>query len=146
MQKAGKVTFRNRGKDMVVILSAETSHTFPETSVLTLQVGNHGLRLPVTSPAPFLERVRFRGKDLGSDRHPDLVLTMSRSFVPKLLGLGDDPRELSLWIHGLLVEDAANLDSAVVLGADVAGELGGSSKIDVPEAASPGVRAEPSAH
>ena len=133
MQREGRVTFRNRGNDVLVALSAETNHTFPETPVLTFAVGRSALRLPVTSPGPFLERVRFRGRDLGGERHSELRLTMSLSFVPRLLGLGNDPRELSLWIHGLLVEDVGRLDPAVDLGSDQAGDAGGGSKVDVSE-------------
>jgi hypothetical protein len=124
MRKEGRVSFRNHGRDVVVILAAETNHTFPETPVVTLQVGSHGVRLPVTSPAPFLERLLIRGRDLGTDRYDDLVLTMSHSFVPRLLGLGDDPRELALWIRGLTVREVLRLDPAVAQGADEAVDLG----------------------
>jgi len=134
MQKEGRVSFRNRGRDVLVALAGETDHTFPETPVLTLETGGRGIKLQITSPGPFLERVRFRGQDLGSDRRALLRLTMSQSFVPKLLGTGDDSRELSLWVLGLLVADVANVDPGVVLGASEAGELEGLSKVDVPKA------------
>jgi hypothetical protein len=116
MQREAQASFRNLGKDVILILSAETNHIFPETPVLTVAVLNHGVRLPLTSPAPFLERIRIRGKDLGGERRAEVRLTMTQSFVPKLLGLGDDSRDLSLWVHGLLVEDMSEVDPAVAEG------------------------------
>jgi hypothetical protein len=101
--------FRNRRQDVVVFLSAETTHTFPEPPVLTLALGNRGVTLPLTTSDVFLERVRFRAQDLGEDRWAELRLALSESFVPKLLGLSDDTRDLSLWVRGLHVEDSSGL-------------------------------------
>jgi len=144
MQKEARASFRTRGRDVVLIVSAETTRTFPETPILTMAIGAIGVHLPVTSPDPFLARIHFKAASLGA-RWSELRLSMSQSFVPKLLNLGDDSRELSLWVHGLVVGEAGELDKALEDGALEAGPLEGPSKVDVAPVPAPG-RSRPSAH
>jgi hypothetical protein len=144
MRREARASFRTRGRDVVVIVEAETTHTFGATPILTLAIAGAGVRLPVTSPDPFLERVRFKAASLGP-RWSELRLSMSESFVPKLLNLGDDTRELSLWVRGLVIGEAGEMDEALAAGAQEAGPLEGPSKVDVAPAGAPG-RSRPPTH
>lgn len=123
MGKEATVRFRNRRQDAFVFLEAETNYPYPQTPQLTLSVGNFGVTLPIADQRLFFERVRFRAPDLGDGRWVDLRLRLSGSFVPKLVGLGDDTRELALCVHGLRVADSSDVPRSLQEGARDALEI-----------------------
>lgn len=110
-KKEALVSFKNPKKDVVVYLEADTNFkAFPQAPVLTVSVGGRtGLTLPIENSEVFLKKMRVKGEDLGSEEWVDLRLSMNHSFVPKVLGLNQDERELGLLVYHLYVGEADKL-------------------------------------
>ena len=122
-KKEALVSFKNPRRDVVLYLEADTNaKAFKEPPVLTVSLGsNRGIVMPIQDSELFLKKIRFSKEDLGEGEWVDLKLAMSESFVPKDLGLNNDPRELGLLVYHLYVGDAEELgkvpgDDVVVAG------------------------------
>jgi hypothetical protein len=103
--------FKNPRKDVIVYLEADTnSKAFPQPPVLTLAVnGKAGATIPIQSSDVFLKKIRVKAADLGDGDWVELRLAMNQSFVPKLLGMNQDERELGLLVYHLFVGQADKL-------------------------------------
>ncbi len=129
-EKEALVSFKNPKQDIVVYLEADTNvKAFPEPPVLTVSIGEEGdrtgLRRPIESSEVFLERILFKGEDLGDEDWVDLRLAMNQSFVPKEIGLNQDDRVLGLMVYRnlyLALAEDLGLDAEDVV---EAGPLGG---------------------
>jgi len=120
-KKEALVSFKNPNfksaspKDVIVYLEADTCvKCFPQPPELTVSVGNNvGLRFPIEDPAVFLKKIRVKAADLGTDEWAELRLSMSASFVPKLLTppLNNDDRELGLNVYHLYFTEAGTVGS-----------------------------------
>jgi hypothetical protein len=118
--KEAVTAFKNPRKDIVIYLEAATRpEAFRVPPVLRLAVNGVGIAVPIKGAAPFLEKVRIRAADLGTEEWVDLRLTMNGTFVPKARGSGaTDDRELGLRVHSLYVgvEDTLGAVPGVVDG------------------------------
>jgi hypothetical protein len=114
-KKDALVSFKNPRKDAVLYLEADTCFKcFQEPPTLTVSVNNKaGVSVPIESAAVFLKKIRFKAEDLGTEDWVDLRLSMSQSFVPKLLTppMNNDDRELGLLVYHLFVGEADKLGS-----------------------------------
>jgi hypothetical protein len=160
-KKDALVSFKNPKKDVIVYLEADTnSKAFDAPPVLTIAVaGKVGLVVPIESSEVFLEKIRVKAADLGSDEWVDLRLSMNQSFVPKLKGVNaTDDRELGLMVYHLYVGEADKLGNVpsvvdaipVSLPVPAASPAAGKGPAPRPGAkpaakASPGTRATPKA-
>jgi hypothetical protein len=110
-KREGMISFKNPKRDVLVYLEADTnSKVFKEPPVLTVSVGgNKGLTVPIENSELMLKKIHFKKEDLGDGEWVDLRLTMNQSFVPKLLGINEDDRELGLLVYHLYVGEAEKL-------------------------------------
>jgi hypothetical protein len=110
-KREGLVSFKNPKRDVIVYLEADTnSKAFKDQAVLTVSAGgSKGLSVPIETSELMLKKISFKKEDLGDGEWVDLRLTMSQSFVPKLLGINDDDRELGLLVYHLYVGEADKL-------------------------------------
>jgi len=105
------LAFRNREEDVIAVVRAETNYkAFARPPVLTLAVGPAAASVPIASSAPFETAVRFPAAALGKERWAELKLAMNGSFVPSLLGMNADQRELGLWVHHVFVGPAREVE------------------------------------
>jgi hypothetical protein len=110
--------FRNRGKDVLVVIDAETSlDAFPRPPVVRLAAGEAAAQWTVDRAGRSLHKVRFPAASLGQGRWSELHLSLDQSFVPKKLGINEDQRELGLWVHRLFVGPVDEVPPAVAEGA-----------------------------
>ncbi len=110
-KKEALVSFKNPKEDVVVYLEADTNFkAFQQPPVLTVSLGGGtGAVVPLESSEVFLKKIRFKAADLGTDEWVDLRLAMSESFVPKVIGINQDDRELGLLVYHLYVGEAERL-------------------------------------
>jgi hypothetical protein len=105
---------RNRGKDVLVVLKAETNlQAFARPPRAELAIGGASATWTITEQM-FLKKVRFPAAALGQGRWAELKLALDQSFVPKRQGINEDDRELGLWVHYLHVAPVDELPAAVV--------------------------------
>ncbi len=135
------VSMKNPKKDIVIYLEADTNaKAFKQKPVLTVSVNNKtGIARPIENSEVFLEKIHVKGESLGTDEWVDLRLTMSESFVPKILGFNNDDRELGLLVYHVYVAEADKLGDLAALGAVEAGPV----TIPSPPAAMPVAMASP---
>ena len=111
-------SFRNRGKDVLVVIDAETSlEAFPRPPLVRLFAGEAATQWTVDRPGRSVHKVRFPAASLGQGRWSELHLSLDQSFVPKALGINEDQRELGLWVHRLFVGPVDEVPPAVADGA-----------------------------
>jgi hypothetical protein len=85
--------------------------------------GSKGLVVPIENSELFLKKIRLTKADLGDGEWVDLRLTMNESFVPKVLGINQDDRELGLLVYHLYVGEADKLGKAAEEGVLAAGPV-----------------------
>ena len=125
MKREAFLEFRNRNKDVILILEGDTADSFfDETPRLTIAVGDQGIVMPVEGPEPLLAKVSFKAEALGEDRWATLRLSMDRWFVPREKGGSADERELSFSLRYVFVGEAERLHPLVRQGAMAAAPLG----------------------
>src|SRR4029453_5419199 len=95
-------SFRNRGRDALVMLKGETNvNALPAGARLQVAIGGAGGGIPGASGGPHEWRILFPAPAAGAGRWAELRLTMSHTFVPKALGNSDDERALGFNVQGL---------------------------------------------
>lgn len=113
----------NPRDDVVLFLHGDIEpQGLPTPPTLTVSAArSFSAELPfVLTGEPQLLRVRLPAAALGRAPMSELRLSMSHTYVPRSLGVGDDPRELSLRVRGLSVGRAKELDPLLIEGASVA--------------------------
>lgn len=115
--------FPNPREDVILLVHGDIEpEGFPSPPVLTVSAArSFAADLPLTLMSePQLLRVRLPAASLGRAPVSELRLSMSHTYVPRSLGVGDDPRELSLRVRGLSVGLAKELDPLLIDGASEA--------------------------
>ena len=141
-KKEALVSFKNPRRDVVLYLEADTNaKAFKEPPVLTVSLGsNRGIVMPIQDSELFLKKIRFSKEDLGEGEWVDLKLAMSESFVPKDLGMNNDPRELGLLVYHLYVGDAEELGKVSAEDVVVAGPVTPPAPPKAPAAGKPAAK------
>jgi hypothetical protein len=127
-KKEAVLSFKNPGKDVIFYFEADTnSKAFAKPPILTVAIGNAGVKIPIESSELFMKKIRFKEENLGSEDWVDLKLAMDQSFIPKTLGINEDDRELGLNVYHRFVVEASDVGELPADSVIEAAPLGGAA-------------------
>jgi hypothetical protein len=123
-------SFANPMEDVILLFDCDIDpRGFQKPPVLTFSAKRSaGARVTFALASErTLVRVRLPVSALGSKPRSSIHLAMDASYSPKLAGLGDDARQISLRVFGIAVIRAGSLDAELVDGAIDAAPLSAGS-------------------
>lgn len=130
LRRSTVCSFPNPKEDVVLFLAGDIAPSlFPSPPTLTIAgADGTGFRVSFANAPEMSLRLRLPAHTLGEGPEARFRLDMNASYVPKAMGVSDDPRELSLRILSLGVFRARRLDPALLEGAFEPARLTGAAQ------------------